>query len=54
VAEGKGKGVHTTVSFAPTRAKFVRLTQTDTVAGAPPWSIRNLKIYEAPATPATR
>jgi hypothetical protein len=54
VAEGKGKGAHTTVSFAPTRAKFVRLTQTDTVADAPPWSIRNLRIYEAPATPATK
>ena len=54
VAEGKGKGAHTTVSFAPTRAKFVRLTQTDSAADAPPWSIRNLKIYEAPSTPATR
>jgi len=54
VAEGKGKGAHPTVSFAPTRAKFVRLTQTDSAADAPPWSIRNLKIYEAPSTPATR
>jgi hypothetical protein len=32
------------------RAKFVRLTQTDTAAAAPAWSIRNLRIYEAPAS----
>jgi mono/diheme cytochrome c family protein len=50
VAEGKGEGAHTTVTFAPTTARFVRITQTDTVAGAPPWSIRNLRLYEARAT----
>ena len=47
VAEGKGEGAHTTITFAPTRARFVRITQTDTVADAPAWSIRNLRIYEA-------
>ena len=50
VATGKGEGVRTTVTFAPTRAKFVRITQTDTVTDAPAWSIRNLRIYEAPAS----
>jgi mono/diheme cytochrome c family protein len=48
VAEGKGDGAHTTISFAPASAKFVRITQTDTAPDAPPWSIRNLRIYEAP------
>ena len=31
VAQGKGDGPHTTITFAPTRAKFVRITQTETV-----------------------
>ena len=46
VAEGKGSGVHTAVSFAPIRAKFVRITQTDTVENPPNWAIANLRIYE--------
>ena len=52
VAEGKGEGLRTTITFAPTRARFVRITQTDAVADAPAWSIRNLRIYEAPAAKA--
>jgi mono/diheme cytochrome c family protein len=48
VAVGKGQGRHTTIAFASTRAKFVRLTQTDTVADAPEWSVSNLRIYQAP------
>jgi F5/8 type C domain len=50
VAEGKGGGPRTTISFAPVRAKFVRLTQTGSDADAPAWSIRNLRIYEAPVS----
>ncbi len=50
VAEGKGEGAHTTVTFAPTPAKFLRITQTETVSDAPSWSVRNLRIYEAPGT----
>ena len=38
-----------TIAFAPTQAKFVRITQTDTTADAPAWSVRNLRIYEAPS-----
>jgi mono/diheme cytochrome c family protein len=52
VATGKGEGLHTTISFAPTRARFVRITQTDAVADAPAWSIRNLRVYEAPPNKA--
>lgn len=49
VAEGKGSGPHTTISFAPTRAKFIRITETDTPTDPAPWSIRGLRVYEAPA-----
>ena len=42
------------IILPPTRAKFVRITQTETAADAPPWSIRNLRIYEAPAAAAKK
>ena len=54
VAEGKGDGAHTTITFAPTRAKFVKITQTETPADPAAWSIRNLRIYEAPASAAKK
>ncbi len=47
VASGQGTGPRTDVTFAPTQAKFVRITQTDNIAGAPPWTIRNLRVLEA-------
>ena len=46
VAEGKGNGARTVITFAPTRAKFIRITQTDTVENAPNWAIANLRVYE--------
>ena len=49
VAQGKGEGAHTTITFSPTRAKFIRITQTETVPDAPAWSIRSLRVYGAPA-----
>jgi mono/diheme cytochrome c family protein len=49
VAEGKGEGTRTTIAFAPTRAKFIRITQTESVPNAPAWSVRNLRVYEAAA-----
>jgi mono/diheme cytochrome c family protein len=54
VAEGKGEGARTTITFPPTRAKFIRITQTETVSGAPPWSIRNLRLYEAARPQASK
>jgi hypothetical protein len=54
VASGKGSGARTTIAFAPVRAKLVRLTQTDTVADAPAWSVRNLRVYEAPPSRAAK
>jgi mono/diheme cytochrome c family protein len=48
VAEGKGAGVRTNISFTPVLAKFIRITNTADPAGiAPPWSIMNLRLYEA-------
>jgi mono/diheme cytochrome c family protein len=52
VAEGQGTGSHTTATFAPARAQFVRITQTDNIADAPQWSIRNLRIFEARSSTA--
>ena len=49
VAEGKGTGTHTGITFAPVRARYVRITQTETVANGPNWAIANLRIYEAGA-----
>jgi hypothetical protein len=54
VAEGKGEGGHTTIAFAPVRAQFVRITQTDNIADAPAWSVRNLRLYEAKAGAGTK
>ncbi len=48
VAEGTGVDGTTIVTFAPVSAKFVRITQTETVTNAPPWSMRLLRLYEAP------
>ena len=45
VAQGKGEGGHTTIAFAPTQAKFVRITQTDNIADAPAWNVRNLRVF---------
>ncbi len=36
VAEGQGTGAQTRIAFIPTRAKFVRITQTATVERRPP------------------
>ena len=47
VAEGKGVGRSTVISFAPVQAKFVRITQTATVDNAPPWAVMLLRLYEA-------
>jgi mono/diheme cytochrome c family protein len=46
-AEGKGAGTHTSITFAPVRAKFLRITQTDAVEGAPAWAMSNVRLYEA-------
>ena len=47
VAEGAASGVETAIDFAPTRAKFVRITQTASPTGAPPFAVQRLRLYEA-------
>jgi hypothetical protein len=54
VAEGKGEGAHTTITFGPTRARFLRITETETVPDAPSWSIRGLRVYAAPSSDGTK
>ena len=48
VAEGAGAAGTTVITFAPVSAKFVRITQTATAADAPPWSMRLLRLFQAP------
>jgi hypothetical protein len=47
VAEAKGDGARPPVMFVPTRATFMRITHTDTVSGAPPWSIRSVRVSDS-------
>jgi mono/diheme cytochrome c family protein len=48
VAEGQGAPGTTVITFAPVSARFIRITQTATVSDAPPWSMRLLRLYQAP------
>jgi hypothetical protein len=41
-AQGRGAAI----TFSPTRAKFARVSQTETVENAPNWAISNLHVYE--------
>ncbi len=52
VAEGRGAARTTTITFAPVKVKFVRLTQTADGDGTTPWTMERLRAYEAPAAPA--
>jgi len=47
VAEGQGSSGTTAITFAPARARFVRITQTANASDAAPWSMRLLRLYEA-------
>ena len=46
VAEGQGTGPSMHIVFAPVQAKFVRITQTASVEGAPAWGIQQLQLYQ--------
>ena len=50
VADGQGTGRTTTISFAPVKARFVRIVQTADEANAPHWSMERLRLYEGPGT----
>jgi len=45
VAEGTANGNMTAISWAPARARFLRITQTATVPGSPAWSMLETKLY---------
>jgi hypothetical protein len=53
-AEGSGDGASTVITFRPVRAKFVRMTQTATADGAPPWSIQQMRLFEVVAPAPAR
>ncbi len=53
VATGQGSPL-TVVSLNPTRARFIRITQTGSMSDAPAWVIQNLRVYQAPTTTAGR
>jgi mono/diheme cytochrome c family protein len=50
VAEGQGAPGTSVITFAPVSARFIRITQTANVTDAPPWSMRLLRLYRAPAS----
>ena len=47
VAEGEGSRATTTITFAPVRAKFVRITLTRSANDAAPWRVQRLRLYKA-------
>jgi mono/diheme cytochrome c family protein len=50
IAQGEGKGPSTVITFAPVRAKYVRITQTGTAEPPANWSIQRLRLYEVGET----
>ena len=53
VAEGKGVGPLTQIEFAPTPARYIRITQTGSVKGNF-WSIAELEVFQPGKTPAVK
>jgi hypothetical protein len=51
VTEGRGGGRTTAISFAPVRAKFVRITQTAEAKDAAVWSMQRLRLYQPTTEP---
>ena len=47
VAEGQGTPGSTNIAFAPTQAKYIRITQTATAEDASAWSMQRLRLYRA-------
>jgi hypothetical protein len=52
-AEGKGVAGRNVVVFAPVRAKFVRIIQTEDKPDVPDWTMTNVRLFEV-LTPAPR
>ena len=49
VAEGKGESDTTNITLKPTRAKFIRITQTGDAPNAPGWNMERFRLYGPPA-----
>ena len=47
VADGRGATAATTIVFAPTAGRFLRMTLTSGAGDAPAWAIQRLRIYRA-------
>ena len=45
VAAGQGTPGSTTITFTPTQAKYIRITQTATAEAAPAWAMQRLRVY---------
>ena len=46
VSDASGTGAPAVIAFKPTRAKFLKITQTLDVANGPPWGMNSLILYE--------
>jgi mono/diheme cytochrome c family protein len=51
VGAGSGTTGLSTIGFMPVRAKFVRVLETHGPDNAAPWTISNLRVFQAPAAP---
>ncbi len=47
IAEGKGSGTLTFISFAAVETQFLKMTQTQANQDSAPWTMQALKVYEA-------
>ena len=45
VAQGAGQTPTTIIPFAPTQARFIRITQTGTPANNEIWGIQQIRVY---------
>ena len=48
VAQGAGGTPTTIIPIRPTRAKFIRVTQTGTARAGELWAIQQVRVYQAP------
>ena len=48
IVKGQGTAVATVITFAPVRARFVRITETAAADSPAPWSIQGMKLFQAP------
>jgi hypothetical protein len=46
VAQGKPASPSIDIRFNPVQARYIRITQTEAADGAPPWAIRQLRLFE--------